>query len=151
MDLLKGGRVGALLEFESAVHAEMDALLSAARASQKINGSRLFVRNVSLPLWCAHIVSAGVDEVQYIEPYPKSAALKLHSDAICVKWVDWKAPSAGGKHVRSLFSGVAPRMYRRAFQQSRELKDKTFGGLQYSRSKMGESVAPREIKAMSHW
>src|SRR5690606_9285846 len=79
--------------------------------------------------FCArHIVSAGVDEVQYIEPYPKSAALKLHSDAICVKWVEWKAPSEGGKHVLFRpFSGVAPRMYRRAFQQSRELKDKTSG------------------------
>lgn len=126
--VLRDGRIGALIEFSRAVHAEMDALLSAARASRQIQGSRLFVTTFPCHYCARHIVSAGVDEVQYIEPYPKSAALKLHSDSVQVSWTGWKAPSVGGKQVLFRpFSGVAPRMYRRAFQKTRELKDRTSG------------------------
>ena len=45
--------------------------------------------------YCArHIVSAGIDEVQYIEPYPKSQAIGLHRDSIEPEKVDyWIPPS----------------------------------------------------------
>ena len=128
--VLRNGRIGELLEFSRAVHAEMDALLSAARASRQIKGSRLFVTTFPCHFCARHIVTAGVDEVQYIEPFPKSAALKLHNDAISRKWLEWDAPSSGGSKVLFRpFSGVAPRMYRRAFRKDGELKDNKSGDL----------------------
>lgn len=134
-EVLRNGRIGELLEFSRAVHAEMDALLSAARASRQIRGSRLFVTTFPCHFCARHIVTAGVDEVQYIEPFPKSAALRLHSDAISTTWLKWKAPSSGGSKVLFRpFSGVAPRMYRRAFSKDRELKDKESGNLSISDS-----------------
>ena len=78
-------------------------------------------------------MTAGVDEVQYIEPYPKSLALKLHADAITVGRKEndgkpWLSPSAGGSRVRfSAFTGVAPRLYRRAFLKDRSLKNSLTG------------------------
>jgi deoxycytidylate deaminase len=130
---LRKSRVGDLIEFSRAVHAEMDALLSAARKGTSTIGTRLFVTTFPCHSCARGIVTAGVDEVQYIEPYPKSLALKLHSDAITIgrKEPDgtrWLAPSDGGSKVRfSAFTGVAPRLYRRAFLKDRSLKNSLTG------------------------
>jgi len=122
--LIRDNGIGDLIEFSRAVHAEMDALLSAGRTGTSTLGTRLFVTTFPCHYCARHIVSAGVDEVQYIEPYPKSRAFKLHRDAIELEAVGWKAPSEGGlKVLFRPFVGVAPRLYRRAFLKNRELKD----------------------------
>jgi deoxycytidylate deaminase len=126
---LRHSRVGELIEFSRAVHAEMDALFSAARKGVSTAGTRLFVTTFPCHFCARAIVTAGVDEVQYIEPYPKSLALELHSDAVTVDRRDregreWIAPSKGGRKVKfSVFTGVAPRLYPRAFLKDRSLKD----------------------------
>lgn len=79
---LKTTSLGRLVEFSRAVHAEMDAILSAARQGASPVGGRLFVTTFPCHYCARHIVSAGIDEVQYIEPYPKSRAFDLHGDAI---------------------------------------------------------------------
>jgi deoxycytidylate deaminase len=128
---LRRTRIGGLLEFSRAVHAEMDALLSAARKGVALVGTRLFVTTFPCHYCARHIVTAGVDEVQYIEPYPKSQALTLHKDSITPeRSKDWKAPSEGGTHVLfHPFTGVSPRLYRRAFLMSGDLKDKRTGSM----------------------
>ncbi len=132
---LKKTPIGKLLEFSRAVHAEMDALISAARLGASTVGTRLFVTTFPCHYCARHIVSAGVDEVQYIEPYPKSKALKLHGDAITESPVNWVAPSTSsessqGKERKVLFrpfTGVAPRLYRQAFLKDRKLKNEENG------------------------
>jgi deoxycytidylate deaminase len=139
---IRDGRVGDLLEFSRAVHAEMDALLSAGRMGATTVATRLFVTTFPCHYCARHIVSAGVDEVQFIEPYPKSQALTLHRDSIQFEMGrdGWAAPSEAkpdenGKtpERRVLFrpfTGVAPRMYRRAFEKDRELKNRLTGILE---------------------
>ena len=125
---LRKGRIGDLIEFSRAVHAEMDALLTAGREGTTTIGSRLFVTVFPCHYCARHIVSAGVDEVQYIEPYPKSQALALHRDAIEIEARDWVPPSKGGdKALFRPFVGVAPRLYRKAFFKDRDLKDNDSG------------------------
>lgn len=127
LELRKTG-IGGLLEFSRAVHAEMDALLSAARKGVSPVGTRLFVTTFPCHYCARHIVAAGVDEVQYIEPYPKSQALNLHKDAIAIEHSGWRPPSAGGDRVLFRpFSGVAPHLYKRSFMKDRDLKDKDTG------------------------
>jgi deoxycytidylate deaminase/dephospho-CoA kinase len=130
---LRRKRIGGLLEFSRAVHAEMDALLSAAREGIPVVGSRLFVTTYPCHYCARHIVSAGIDEVQYIEPYPKSQALGLHSDAIVTEHDGWNPPSRDkGSDKKVLFrpfSGVAPRLYRRAYFKDRDLKDDSTGDM----------------------
>ena len=126
--VLKQRRIGGLLEFSRAVHAEMGALLSAARRGISTEGTRVFVTTFPCHPCARHLVAAGVDEVQYIEPYPKSQALDLHSDSIQTEYTDWVAPSKGGARVLFRpFSGVAPRLYKRAFFKDRDLKDRDTG------------------------
>ncbi|MBZ5710097.1 anti-phage dCTP deaminase [Nannocystis pusilla] len=124
-------RVGSLLEFSRAVHAEMDALLSVARQGISTLGTRIFVTTFPCHYCARHIVGAGVDEVQFIEPYPKSLALDLHSDSITTNRQGWVRPSeskGGSKQVLFRpFTGVAPRLYERAFLKDRPLKDDRTG------------------------
>jgi deoxycytidylate deaminase len=126
---LRNTKIGSLIEFSRAVHAEMSALLSAARNGTPLIGTTLFVTTFPCHYCARHIITAGVDEVQYIEPYPKSLALKLHNDAIAVEPTgEWKPPSNGGQRVLFRpFSGVSPRLYKRAFLKERELKDRNTG------------------------
>jgi deoxycytidylate deaminase len=128
-DLLKRvrkTRIGQLIEFSRAVHAEMDALLAAARSGAKTVDTRLFVTTFPCHNCARHIVSAGVVEVQYIEPYLKSQAIPLHGDEA------GKTLAANGATPNVLFRpfiGVAPRLYRRAFLKDRDLKDGVTGDM----------------------
>jgi deoxycytidylate deaminase len=135
---LKKTRIGGLLEFSRAVHAEMDALFSAARTGVSLVGTRMFVTTFPCHYCARHIVAAGVDEVQYIEPYPKSKALNLHKDAIAIEHSGWKPPSSGGNRVLFRpFSGVAPQLYKRAFTKDRSLKDSETGAMRFRNPEWG--------------
>ena len=71
-----------LIEFSRAIHAEMSAILSAARSGHSPKGGRVFCTTYPCHNCARHMVSAGIKEVFYVEPYVKSLALELHSDAI---------------------------------------------------------------------
>lgn len=137
--MLKDGEIGDLIEFSRAIHAEMDAVLSAARSGADIKGTRLFCTTFPCHYCARHLVTAGIDEVQYIEPYPKSEATDLHSDAIVTIWdKNWIPPSEGGEKVLFRpFSGVAPRLYRLAFIKDRDLKNKETGDMDISDTQWG--------------
>jgi deoxycytidylate deaminase len=136
---LRRTRIGQLVEFSRAVHAEMDAILSAARQGGSLSGTRLFVTTFPCHYCARHIVSAGVDEVQYIEPYPKSQALDLHPDAIQVEGTGWTPPSLGGRKVLFRpFSGVSPRFYKKAFLKERDLKDNASGEMKIGVPEWGQ-------------
>ncbi|KRB23272.1 MULTISPECIES: anti-phage dCTP deaminase [Mesorhizobium] len=158
-------RLGGLIEFSRAVHAEMDALLSAGREGVSTVGTRLFVTTYPCHYCARHIVSAGVYEVQFIEPYPKSLARKLHSDSIEVtpsEWIPPVAKSIGAARAQMRtaqdvdkddvklnepkvlfrpFVGVAPRMYVRAFEKTWQLKNKTSGEFEMRAPEWGSEWA----------
>ena len=75
-------RIGGLIEFSRAVHAEMHAILSASNDGYSLRGSKMYVTTFPCHNCARHIVVAGIHEVYYIEPYPKSLALELHFDSI---------------------------------------------------------------------
>ncbi len=120
--VLNDSGIKALTEFGRAVHAEMDAVLCAARLGVKTGGTRMYVTTFPCHTCARHIVAAGVWEVQYIEPYSKSKALELHSDAI-VCGLD--RPADRKQVLFRPFSGVAPRFYERAFALQAGIKDES--------------------------
>ena len=71
-----------ITEFGRAVHAEMEALLSCARSGAAPRGGTLFSTTFPCHNCAKHVVAAGIERVVYVEPYPKSRALDLHSDSI---------------------------------------------------------------------
>ena len=161
---LKKTGIGRLLEFSRAVHAEMDALLTAARKGSTPVGGRLFVTTFPCHYCARHIVSAGIDEVQYIEPYPKSLAYDLHGDAIAKSKENWLPPSQiiarsdeADSQIKVLFrpfTGVAPRLYKQAFIKNRPLKDSSgimaFGDPEWASGLLRESYKDVEDRLISN-
>lgn len=114
-EIRAGTRLRDLIEFSRAVHAEMDALIAAARkGGSGVQDCILFTTTYPCHNCARHIVAAGIRSVYFIEPYGKSLASELHNDSI-----DHDAdsqmglfPGPGGQRVAFLhFEGVAPRRF----------------------------------------
>ncbi|MBC8736872.1 hypothetical protein F6X40_08605 [Paraburkholderia sp. UCT31] len=119
--ILKGTRVMSLLEFGRSVHAEMAALMSAARLGISVRDATLFSTTFPCHMCARHIVASGIRRVVYIEPYPKSKAKQLHQDSINV---DSAAPPSD--HVNfEPFVGISPRKYQDIFNSREPRKDST--------------------------
>lgn len=106
----KDSQLKSLIEFSRAVHAEMHALLSAGESQGgRIRNGKLFVTTYPCHSCARHIVAAGIREVYFLEPYRKSLATKLHSDAITEREGD-------EEKVRVMpFDGVAPSRFLKFF------------------------------------
>lgn len=109
-----------LIEFSRSVHAEMEAIVSVARAGTGSTvGGTLFTTTFPCHNCARHIVAAGIMKVVFIEPYSKSLAIDLHHDAISL--------SEDPKKVQFLqYEGFAPRIAIRVF--SSVGKDRKIGG-----------------------
>lgn len=105
-ELLKGSGLLDITEYGRAVHAEMEALLSAARNGIRVRGATLYTTTYPCHNCAKHIVAAGVKAVRYIEPYPKSYATKLHGDSI-----ESNGEQAEDKLRFEPFVGIGPRRF----------------------------------------
>ena len=111
-ELVSKTRISDLIEFSRAVHAEMDALVTAARDStESTKGATLYTTTFPCHNCARHIIAAGIHKVFYIEPYEKSLAIELHDDAIALD-TDSTADKVQFLH----FEGVAPRQYQNLFK-----------------------------------
>lgn len=109
-----------IIEYSRAIHAEMGAVISAARSGVSPVGSTLYCTTYPCHNCARHLVTAGVHKVLYIEPYVKSLASELHSDAITSD-----PPVKGGAPSKMAvvpFTGVGPRMYEDFFVKRGNLK-----------------------------
>jgi deoxycytidylate deaminase len=112
---LRGSRLTNLTEFGRPVHAEMAALLDAARRGAPVAGRNLFATTFPCHNCARHIIAAGITEVVYREPYEKSLAGELHKDAVVI---DMTA-DPDEKVVFRRFVGVGPPKYLDLFEMRR--------------------------------
>ncbi len=107
-----------LIEYSRSIHAEMEAIVSAARTGKAgLVRSNLYTTTFPCHNCARHIVAAGIKNVYYIEPYSKSLALNLHMDAISTDEKDTKK-------VRFLqYEGVGPLSMLKLFQHGTERKN----------------------------
>ncbi len=96
-----------ITEYGRAVHAEMAALMSCARTGASTLEATVYCTTFPCHNCAKHIITAGVSRVVYIEPYPKSKALDLHGDAICLR----NGTIPNGKVIFEPFIGIAPRRF----------------------------------------
>ena len=118
MAILKDVRLMKPLEFGRAVHAEMAAIVDAARRGVSIRDCSLYTTTFPCHECARHIIASGIKRVVYIEPYAKSLAAHLHEDAISVD----SAVEIEGMVSFDPFVGVAPRRYTELFMMSEERK-----------------------------
>jgi deoxycytidylate deaminase len=100
-----------IIEYGRSVHAEMAALLQAARLGTRVKDCTLYTTTFPCHNCSKHIIEAGITRVVYIEPYPKSLAAELHSDAI---EIDERGHLQNPVNFES-FVGIAPRMFLELF------------------------------------
>lgn len=118
--LLKETRLKQLIEFSRAVHAEMDAIVTVARsATPGIIGSTMYVTTYPCHNCAKHIIDSGIKRVVFLEPYEKSLALKLHSDAINNPLEE----SRNDKVSFDNYGGVSPKKYAELFSMHKDRKD----------------------------
>lgn len=111
--LLEDTRIDQLTEFGRPVHAEMSAILDAVRRGQSVKNATLYSTTFPCHNCAKHIVGAGIVEVVYIAPYPKSMAEDLHPDSITIDPPD----PPDDRVVFRPFVGVAPLSYLPLFEQ----------------------------------
>lgn len=115
---IKNSQLMDVLEYGRTVHAEMSAICDAARLGIRIKGAVIYCTTFPCHICAKHIVDAGLEQVIFLEPYPKSRAAGLHSDSIQVQGADRgrydRFPSVKFEH----FHGVTPRRYRELFEHS---------------------------------
>ena len=114
--IYKQTRIKDLIEYSRSVHAEMDAIVSMARiGSPGLEGATLYTTTFPCHNCARHIVASGIMKVFYVEPYEKSLAKELHSDAIAFEIEESKEENP--KRVEFLhFEGVAPRQFHSMFR-----------------------------------
>jgi deoxycytidylate deaminase len=119
-DGLRESKIMDLLEFGRIIHAEMSALMDAARKGIAVKDATLYCTTFPCHLCAKHIVASGIKRVIYLEPYPKSYANALHRDSIEVE-----GEGKSGKVSFEPFKGVSPQRYRDLFEKG---KRKLSGG-----------------------
>lgn len=132
-ELLGDTRIDNLTEFNRAVHAEMAALLDAARRGTSVRGATLYSTTFPCHNCAKHLVGAGIARVLYIEPYAKGLAEALHPDAIAI---DRMRPPRGLVDFRQ-FVGVAPSIYMPLY---------TMGSIERKVNGLAVDFNPREAK-----
>jgi deoxycytidylate deaminase len=98
---LKGGELMSVIEYQRAVHAEARAIDDATVRGVSPKGGTLYVTTYPCHLCYKHALSVRLSRVEYIEPYPKSRAVRMFSEGAEDKLVP--------------FAGVAPRRYMEIF------------------------------------
>ena len=109
-ELLKDTGILDITEYGRAVHAEMEALLACGRSGVSTRHCTLYGTTFPCHNCAKHIVAAGIERVVFVEPYPKSLAMDLHSDAIRLVHEDNKEHE-NGKVRFEPFVGIGPRRF----------------------------------------
>lgn len=117
---LKDTRVMDILEFGRQIHAEMSALVDAARLGRSVLGGTLYCTTFPCHMCTKLILGSGIKRVVYIEPYPKSYAEDMYSHSISL---EHNTNSDEPTVLFQPFTGVAPFRYRDLFEKGRR-KDK---------------------------
>lgn len=113
-----------VIEYGRAVHAEMAAIDDAARRGVAAAGCTMYVTTYPCHLCARHIIAAGIRDVRYIEPYPRSLAADFYPDSIVDEPFGTAEPQKAGF---SPFLGIAPSQYLRLFKAPKRKDDS--GGL----------------------
>ena len=103
---LEGSKLADITEYGRAVHAEMEALLACARSGSSPIDGALYSTTFPCHNCAKHIVAAGIKKVIFVQPYPKSQALTLHSDSLTTE------DTNGPRRVLVVpFAGIGPRRF----------------------------------------
>jgi len=110
---IKESGLNDITEYGRVVHAEMDAILGCAKRGVSCERTVIFCTTYPCHNCAKHIITSGIKQVIFIEPYPKSKALEMHNDAI-----EHGDSHNDTKVIFTPFVGVGPRQFVNFFSMS---------------------------------
>lgn len=110
---IKEAMISDITEYGRVVHAEMNAITDAARLGRAVKGATIYVTTFPCHNCAKHIIASGIDEIIFIEPYPKSKTLSLYEYAISDD-----GPKENKVEI-SHFSGISPARYSEFFEKGK--------------------------------
>ena len=108
---LKGVMLLNIVEYVRAVHAEMAAIAVCAERGTSVQEATMATTTFPCHDCAKHIVAAGIHEVRFIDPYPKSLVADLYADSIAIDSESGCPPKVSFRP----FVGVAPRRFLHLF------------------------------------
>jgi cytidine deaminase len=122
--IMKGAQFTSTIDFIRAVHAEMAAIMDAARHGLSTKDCVLYTTTFPCHDCAKHIVAAGIKRLVYVEAYSKSLVGELYPDSVVVD----TGADCRDKVRFEPFVGIAPKRYAELFSlagRSRKNKDGT--------------------------
>lgn len=124
-------RVSNLIEFGRVVHAEMHALMEAARRGLSVHNGSLYCTTYPCHMCARHIIAAGIKRVIYVEPYPKSMTKELYGDSVAIDEKPHAQNVIGPKLpfekvAFEPFEGIAPSIYKQLFSFKKRKDDQGY-------------------------
>ena len=140
--VLRNSSFKELIEYCRAVHAEMDAILKVARTGSKsLIDSAMYVTTEPCHSCVKHIICSGISKVVFMEPYPKSLGLELHSDSITSSG---KNEGSTNKVIFCPYEGISPHRFHDFFAKDEERKDEN--GKFIMSTKLDKATYPKFAK-----
>lgn len=103
--------IAKLIEYMRSLHAEMAALTSCAKRGVAVKGCDMYVTTFPCHECARLIIASGIENVFFIEPYPKSRVAEMYDDSITLD-----GPSNETHIGFRSFVGIAPRRYVEFFE-----------------------------------
>lgn len=110
---IEASLVSDITEYGRMTHAEMSAILDAARRGISTKDTTMHATTFPCHNCAKHIVAAGIKRLVYVEPYPKSRAEHSHEDSISI------GTRAMDRVNFEHFEGISPRRYRDIFEKGK--------------------------------
>ncbi len=105
-----------VIEYGRTLHAEMDAITSAARKGISLRGATLYCTTLPCHECARLIIGAGIQRVVFIEPYEKSRALDLYKTEIAFKTFRESMSEPHPTEVHFIpYVGISPRRFQELF------------------------------------
>lgn len=111
------------LEYGRIVHAEMNAITDAARHGIPLKKAILYCTTFPCHMCAKHIIAAGLEQVVFLESYPKSLTSDMHPDSVQIEGTSRGRYESYPFVKFSHFFGITANRYAEIFQRGKR-KDK---------------------------
>lgn len=112
--------IGSITEYKRSTHAEMAALLDAARRGVAVRDCTMYVNTFPCHTCTKHLIAAGILKVVFLHPYTKSKAREMYKNMINLG-LFWDE-SSNMRIIFEPFLGVSPNRFMMAFANDKETR-----------------------------
>lgn len=141
--------ISGITEFKRSTHAEMSALLDAARRGISIRDCTIYVNTYPCHTCTKHIIAAGISKVVFLYPYTKSRAREMFKNMVKhALMMEEKTPKDAV--VFEPFLGVSPNYFMLTFANDKETRIERKDGKETGKPIKWQITKDTSIRSLAH-